>query len=223
MMISVVIFPAISQSRYLAQVSSCKNNLRQIGIALESYADQFAHHYPFGAVSGPAAIAGIYAPVLIESEFIADPATFVCPSNPSDAASMPRLSRVRDALEDVQLLSRLAPSLGGSYAYSLGFRDRGDYLAPSRKRLAGRAISGDRPNRAREGSVGKSNSPNHGGRGQNVLCAGGHVKFLTRPEECTGCDNLFISTRNRVEPGLNGGDVVLGVSEARVDMSEEQF
>ncbi len=223
MMIGVVIFPAISQSRDQAQLTECKNNLRQIGIALDGYADRFAQQYPFFTMSGPFAVAGIYAPVLIESGFAPDASVFVCPSAHDDAASIPKMAQLRDGMDDVQRLSRMVSSLGGSYAYSLGFTEGGVYYAPRRDRLTGKAIVADRPARSTEGNVGHSNSPNHRGRGQNTLCVGGNVKFLTCPQECTGCDNVFISERNRVEPGSSHHDAVLGVSEARLDASDGDF
>jgi hypothetical protein len=222
-MIGIVIAPAISQSRQVAQLTACKNNLRQIGIGMESYAEQFARHYPFVSASGPLAVAGMYAPVLLDTGHVSDPAVFICPSSHDDASSIPSLSRVRDALDDVQQLSRLAPSLGGSYAYSLGFKENGVYHPPSRAATSGSVFMTDRPTRTSEGDVGNSNSPNHGGRGQNALCIGGNVKYLTTPAECTGCDNLFMSQRNRVEPGANGADQVIGVSEARLDAADDQF
>lgn len=221
LMIGVVIAPAISQSRQTAQLTECKNNLRQIGIAMEGYAGKFAQHYPFVTSTGPLGLAGVYAPVLIDSGYVSDPSVFICPSTKDDAAAIPRMSRINDALNDLKMLSRLAPSLGGSYAYSLGFNEDGVYHPPTRDRMS--VFVTDRPARSTEGDVGHSNSPNHGGRGQNALCVGGNVKYLTCPAECTGCDNLFLNQLNRVGPGMNSSDIAIGVSEARIDACDDQY
>ena len=48
-----------------------------------------------------------------------------------------------------------------------------------------------------------SNSPNHGGRGQNVLYVGGNVKWLTAPTMPTiGCENddIYLNRSQKSRP-----------------------
>jgi prepilin-type processing-associated H-X9-DG protein len=58
-----------------------------------------------------------------------------------------------------------------------------------------------------------SNSINHGGAGQNVLFADGHVQFL--PQRTFGEDDIFLNRDRKVAAGLDATDIVLGYSAAR--------
>ena len=213
--LSMVVFPALGQSRQRKILAECSNHLRTIGVALENYSTNFAHYYPYSSSSGPLGVVGMYAPILLESGYVSDAATFVCPGSEDDPCALPRPSQLRDALDDIDRLASLAPSLGGSYGYSLGVRHDGVYYAPRRGRVAGQLISADRPVRPSMANVARSNSPNHGGAGQNTLFLDGHVEFRTSPRTGTVGDNIFVNQKERVEPGLDWDDSVIGSSEAR--------
>jgi prepilin-type processing-associated H-X9-DG protein len=216
-MISLVILPALNEARHRRGLTECGNHMRQIAVGMLSYAEQYAGHFPFHSSSGPLAVAGMYAPILLETGMVGDSAAFVCPATGDDSRAIRPLRSVEAALDDLKRVSAMVPRLGGSYAYSLGFQDRGVYTPPQRDRMAGHMVLVDRPSRPEEGDVAHSNSPNHAGRGQNALYLDGHVRFLPCPEECTGCDNLYVNQGNRIEPGLNQTDMVLGASEAKLE------
>ena len=99
------------------------------------------------------------------------------------------------------------------YAYSLGFRDErsGAYHGPSDNPNSSSQtpIMADRP--PAQGLP--HNSINHGGAGQNVLYADGHVKFLT--ERTHGGDDIFLNRALEVAAGVDAADIVLGYSSAR--------
>ncbi len=223
-MISLVILPALNEARHRRGLAECGNNMRQIAVGMLSYAEHYAGHFPFHSSSGPLAVAGMYAPILLETGMVGDPGTFVCPATGDDARAIRSLRSVEAAMGDLRRVSSMVPRLGGSYAYSLGFfRERRVYTPPQLDRLAGRMVLADRSSRPPEGDVAQSNSPNHGGRGQNALYLDGHVRFLPCPEECSGCDNMFVNQGNRIEPGLNQSDVVLGASEAKLETEGAEF
>jgi type II secretory pathway pseudopilin PulG len=216
MMISAVILPALQQSRQQSLLAACTNNLRTLGVALQSYSDDHGGYYPFYTSNGPLAVAGMYAPLLLESGYVADSAAFVCPASGDQATEIPRVAQLRAAVHDIQWLSQTLRSLGGSYGSSLGAQVGGVYCPPRRDCNSGPILT-DRPLRPCEGDVGHSNSPNHGDRGQNALYPDGGVKFLPRPCECDGCDNIFQSLHGLVEPGRAPRDVVIGPSDARLN------
>jgi prepilin-type N-terminal cleavage/methylation domain-containing protein len=64
-----LLLPALNAARKSARKTSCKSNLRQIGMALSMYADDW-EMYPFGELK-----AGLY------DRLIGDPKTFRCPSD----------------------------------------------------------------------------------------------------------------------------------------------
>jgi hypothetical protein len=223
--ISMILLPAINESRQHRALVDCSYNLHTIGVALESYSSRQGGYLPYYSAEGPLAIGGIYAPILIDSQFILDRSVFTCPSSGDKPATIYSLGELRAAEADIAQLSSMVRNVGGSYGSLLGFRERGVYKSPRSDRLIGQSILADRGHREGEGDVGQSNSPNHGGFGQNALCRDGSVKFFRHPEECPGCDNFYVSLRNRVEPGLTITDNVLGSGDARISNEDdcEQF
>lgn len=223
LVISVIILPAINESRQQRQIVECSNNLRTLGVALGSYAEKFSGYLPFYSTSGPYGVAGIQAALLLETQMVTDRSTFVCPSSGDDVAGIYSFSELRQVEDQVNRLSSMLPTSGGSYGTLLGFRESGEYRAPRMDRMGGLSMMVDRGRRPSEGDVGHSNSPNHGGHGQNALGRDGSVRFFCHPKECPGCDDFYISLRNLVEPGRNPTDTVFGPSEARLSSDDDQF
>jgi hypothetical protein len=220
--ISTIMLPAINESRQRRALVECKNNLRTIGIALETYNSKHGGYLPFYATQGPLGIAGIYAPILIESQFVSDRSVFVCQGSGDAATGVQSLGELRAAQADIEYLSSMARTVGGSYGSLLGFRERGVYKSPRRDRLGGQTVLVDRPRRPAEGDV-HLNSPNHGGQGQNMLLRDGSVRFLCYPKECPACDNMFVNWGDCVGPGWNETDQVFGPSDTRLSVESGQF
>ena len=209
-LISVVIFPALDQSRQQRMLVDCSNNLRNLGVAMESYAQSHSQYFPFFSATGPLNVAAMSVPLLLETGWVAERSTFVCPASRDDPASIPQPARVRAALDEVDRLSSVLPSMRGSYGYTLGVKLGDHYYAPRRDQMADRLLTSDRAPRPGEGCVSRSNSPNHRGRGQNALFPDGHVRFLCSPEARPNGDNIFTSLRHLVEPGCTWSDTVIG-------------
>ncbi len=125
---------------------------------------------------------------------------------------------VATAVPAPQLESR-AWNLGGSYAYSLGYSDNtGDHGPRLDPQLASsmRPLVADRP--PRDIMLGATtNSPNHGGAGQNVLFMDGHCVYCTQrvlPCAAGGFDDIYLNQDNQVHAGRSPWDTVLGDSQA---------
>ena len=116
-------------------------------------------------------------------------------------------------MSDEEFMMR-APCLAMCYAYPLGYRDEaGTYHGPGdipQSSWSQTPIMADRA--PAEGIL--NNSVNHGGAGQNVLFADGHVKFLTERNLGTG-DDFFLNREGKIAAGLDPTDNVLGHSAAR--------
>jgi hypothetical protein len=209
---SILFFPAVANSRYQARVAACQNNLRQLGVGLRLYSLDAAGYFPFVPAEGNRAVAGVYAPILIESGCLDEPRILLCPSSPlaehPEEYQVPSLKQVD--LARGEQLRRLWQLMGGSYGYCLGCQEGGT-LRPVRDR--GRdhfVLASDTPQLLPSGG----NSRNHGGRGQNVLFESGRVGYLLTCLEETSRDNFFLSDRGWVEAGLHPGDSVVGNSAA---------
>jgi prepilin-type processing-associated H-X9-DG protein len=194
-----------------AVAAECKENLRQFYVALQTYRDQHGQ-LPDVAKQSPRDVAGMVVPMLNEAGTLPHKASIRCPGLGSPAFcpfSVSALLGMSDA--DFEMNS---PNLSMSYAYSLGYRDEaGVHHGPGAILPVGWSqtpIMADRP--PAEGLL--LNSMNHGGAGQNVLFADGHVHFL--PERTYGeGDDIFLNRDGKIAAGLGVGDIVLGYSGAR--------
>jgi prepilin-type processing-associated H-X9-DG protein len=200
-----------------ALLVECKNNLRQYYIALQKYHEQNGK-FPDIAKQSPRDVAGIFVPILADAGTLPASASIRCPGIGSPMSCQFTLASLRTMSDDEFALR--SPCLALCYAYSLGYRDEtGAYHGPGdipHGSWSQTPIMADRPPAegilSNEGSL--SNSMNHGGTGQNVLFADGHVQFL--PKRTLGVeDDIFLNRDRKVAAGLDATDIVLGHSAAR--------
>jgi prepilin-type processing-associated H-X9-DG protein len=191
-------------------VVECKNNLREFFDSLRQYREVHGR-FPDVAKESPRDVAGMVVPILNEAGTLSENASIRCPgigSPLSCSFTVSSLSKMGDA--EFALHS---PCLSMCYAYSLGYREGETMHGPgdgSETAFSQTPIMADRP--PAEGV--QSNSINHGGKGQNVLFADGHVQFLTG--RSLGADlDIFLNRDNIVAAGLDAADIVLGYSAAR--------
>ena len=175
--LAAMLLPALSRAREEARKAVCKSNLKQIGLALNIYANDYGDFFPcFGAppvvglqlnacdTGGGTSLLGSRNQLsLLFRNYITDARLFTCPSAPQDAV-MFKGWRADDYLDETRC----------SYAYDpfkmVGYRPTV-------------GVAGDRP-RGDDGNPDVDlNSPNHQNGGQNMLFIDGHVKFLTTPIE----------------------------------------
>src|SRR5262249_3608133 len=108
-------------------------------------------------------------------------------------------------------------SMLGCYAYSLGYvQDSAD----GSKHLFGLSrdigeeqewvpLLADRPPFAPGETQSAANSPNHGGRGQNVVFVDGRGKFLPVRRLGVG-DDIYMNHHGHIAAGITRADAVLG-------------
>jgi prepilin-type processing-associated H-X9-DG protein len=195
-------------------VLACQNNLRVFFTALETYSDQHGGNFPDVAHAAPPPrnVAGLVVPMLAsEGELPAD-ASVRCPGCGAPVAPSLTMDRVL-TMSDADF-ERESVRLAYYYAYSLGYRDQGGRYHGPRADPAQSAAQTPLMSDCPPVDLSLSNSPNHGGRGQNVLFADGHVRFCTSREVGVGGDDIFVNRANRVAAGLDPADAVLGRSTA---------
>ena len=200
----------LARLRDPAMIVECKNNLRQFYLALNQYRDQNGQ-LPDVAKESPRDVAGMVVPILSDAGTLSQSASIRCPGMGTPLANQLSLTALRDMNDDD--FEQRSPTLSPCYAYSLGYRDQnGAYHGPGdhpKGAWSQTPIMADRP--PDEGIL--SNSINHGGEGQNVLFADGHVQFLR--ERTLGSDDIFLNRAKKVAAGLDPTDIVLGPSAAR--------
>lgn len=203
-------FPAIVASRYQSQRVLCQQNLRQAGVALVSYSELTDGRFPTVPAKGNAAVAGIYAPKLIDQQ-LADPQVFECPA----AKNRILVVRVPYSLRDVYQargpqLWQIQQSVGGDYAYRFPYLVNGRLQAQRNRGRENFALLADVPLELNGNSCISSHGP-----GQNLLFEDGHVSYLaTRRLPGALQDDLFLNHQGLVEAGLEEQDCVLAPSHA---------
>jgi prepilin-type processing-associated H-X9-DG protein len=203
----LTLIPALQRSRDRFAQAGCGFNLRSLGVGLAQYATLHGH-YPYTPAGQPRACAGTFAMTLNDSGLLHDPSALDCPCNgPSaKAASLPHL----DGLE--QLQARTPQSYrtlfdGWDYAYHAGYRRETGEAGPVPLHARVPLIA-DRPDYQSDRIL-DGNSPNHGGRGQNVLFTDGHVNWHNTRRVSPLDPDVFLNQALRPGPGLNVHDAAL--------------
>jgi hypothetical protein len=199
-----LIFPLLDVNRSNARVFACANNLRDVGMAMTQYSEHQNGFFPRVAETGSLAAAGIYAPTLLAGGYVTDPRLFVCPgSQLADDPSLriPTIAELQAASGDE--LVQLHRRMGGSYGYDLGYRQAGVYRPTRNLYRETFALVADAP------SEDCSSSPNHSGKGHNVLLEDGHVVLLKSCHLDGSTDDIFTNDEGKVAPGCHVNDAVV--------------
>jgi len=207
---TLLLFPAIENSRFNARVAACQDNLRQLGQALGQYSQHHRGYFPPVPQRGRLAAAGVFAPVLASAGYLESPAVVICPASPLAEDRQFRIPSLDElwAIDDPADLERLRGRMGGSYGYCLGFMENGRYHSPRDMGRWSFALMSDAPSDRLPGHQ----TLNHGGRGQNVLFEDFHAQFFTTPRLIGLSDHFFVNDIGMVAPGRHRDDSVIGNS-----------
>ncbi len=185
---SMLVFPAIQNSRAGARLTACQDKLRQLGVALTQYGQVYGC-LPFIPATGNLAAAGSYAPMLQQAGMLTSPAQIVCPESQLAQKRDFRVPTVAE-LEHAgpTILTVLHRSMGGTYGYHPGHIENNRYVPT---RVHGRehfAVMADAADES-----GSDHSLNHAKRGQNVLCQSGRVVFIVIPRLIENGDHIYVN------------------------------
>ncbi|MDA7978011.1 MAG: hypothetical protein MPJ50_04470 [Pirellulales bacterium] len=212
-----MLFPAISYSRYNAEVAGCQNNLREVGSAMTMYSRSHAGYFPIiptsqaTAEDRKAGVAGIFSTKLVEDGLLTDFRLLACPAVPhhGDGVIIPSMKELASAKSYLRTYHEM---MGGDYGYNLGHvGSDGQYLPTRNLNRDHFAIMGDTPSARLDGG----SSDNHGIWGQNLLFESGRVAFVRSPDAGSGVDNSFLNNAGKVAAGLDWRDAVIAPSFAR--------
>jgi hypothetical protein len=207
--LAMLFFPAIANSRFQSRIAQCQRNLQCVGQALDDYSENTRGFFPRIPLDGNRAAAGLYAPILVDNQYLTETDVLVCPgSRLADNLSLWRVPSLKelDQARGRQLVD-LQRTMGGSYGYTLGYLENDRYQTPRNENRAYFALMSDAPSLHLLGRQ----SENHGGYGQNVLFEDNHVEFIV---DCVAYDRLFVNRDGYAEAGLDSADSVIGHSAA---------
>ncbi len=214
--VSMLIFPALRNSRDGTRLTVCKDHQRQIYVYIANYAQ--IHHGFFPEV-GSDDNAGVFTARLIGNGHVQPEdlaILLVCPGAPladkirsgEFTIRLPNAEEIR-AMTPVQL-AHVTSTSSPFYNYRLPYRVGGHYcnIRDEHRNLS--PVLSD----ASGGEPGDLTSPNHGGKVVQLLCADGSSKSL-RSFALPGIDeDMLRNDLGEVAAGLTPLDTVLGPSNA---------
>lgn len=208
---TTLVFPAVAALRGDQARVGCAAHLRDMGVALAMYADQEHGQLPYVQATGPFNNAGVFSASLKTRDLLTDGKSLLCPSANNGVVLLPDIKQYLNAQKSNPIQAeRFRRYMAGNYGYVLGYNEASRHRGLNQS-AGTRPVMSDRPPRDGEEKVG--NSPNHLGRGQNVLFLDGGVRWIN---SCSfGRDeDLFHNRETVVGAGLGIDDTVIGVSES---------
>lgn len=208
----LTLLPAVQRSRERMAQAGCGYNLQQLGRALWQYGSRHSH-YPFCPEQNTGAPAGAFLALLHDGGQLGEDelALLHCPCN----GPPPK----HPGLPDFKTLCRLhaadpkktCDAIGTDYAYNVGYHHpvHGQVVPIAAIHSANIALLADQPPHRNLRTLLTGNSPNHGGRGQNVLYSDLHVGWHNTRKLGPRDDDMFLNALGQVAPGVNADDAAL--------------
>jgi hypothetical protein len=208
----LTLMPAVQRSRERMEQAGCGYNLQQLGRALWQYGGRY-HQYPFGPDQEPRALTGTFVALLKDSGALTDGelSALDCPCNGR--------SRTHPPLPDFQALCRLQSTnparlremICSDYAYNVGHWHpaKGKVVPVNAIFSATVPVLADQPPHEEFRRVRSGNSPNHGGRGQNVLYSDLHLGWHNTRRIGPNDPDLYLNNRRELAPGVDPDDAAL--------------
>ncbi|HEX2474137.1 MAG TPA: hypothetical protein VHK01_05300 [Lacipirellulaceae bacterium] len=208
--VSMLLFPALRDSRDASRRVDCENNLRNIYFAAAKYAEDHGNYFPG---IHPQDYAGMFV-IRLVSEGYAAPEEMsrllICKSsrlaelvqNGQVRIQLPR--RVNENTIVGPTMAQLCGLASGSYAVRIGYVDADQYYWIREDRGERTPLMSDAP----DFQMAEPRSTNHGGHGQNVLYSDGHVEFLASSTLPSG-DNVYVNVFGVPAAGRGRNDVVM--------------
>ncbi len=205
----LTLLPAVQRSRERMKQAGCVFNLQQLGNSFGQYAsiNQLMPYPPPHRASAPA---GSFASMLHDAGVLNDAKLLDCPCN----GPCPHTTHELVGFDDLERIRRTDPArhqrlVSFDYAYNIGYHHTPQHPGPLDFQHSSRIpVLADQPNHDGR-RIQDGNSPNHAGRGQNVLFGDGTVRwFRTRRVSPTDPD-LYLNNARQPRPGLHEEDSVL--------------
>ena len=193
-----MLLPTLGRAREEARKAKCKSNLRQIGLGIQMYANDFNDYMPLDLEEGVSR--GETDPMsslaLLYPEYVSSRMIFQCPSTGDNLADM-------SAGDSFSPQPPAGETGGGGKVSSYGYDDTKNMLMATNTSEI--AILADAPQRDGSGTLADANSMNHFNKGQNICYLDGHIEWRNSPQGGLDGDNIFESD-----------DVLPAASDSRV-------
>ena len=206
----LTLLPAIQRSRERMSQAGCVFNLQQLGNSLAQYAT-LQESLPYPPSHRSDTHAGMFAVMLHEAGVLRDFSVLDCPCN----GPCPDVKQQVAGFEQVDHIRRTDPELYRrmlcwDYAYNVGYRHpSGESVPLDLRHSASMPVLADSPGHVNFVRIRDGNSPNHEGRGQNVLFGDSTVRWLNTRRAGPHDADIFLNNEREVGPGVHASDSVL--------------
>jgi hypothetical protein len=205
----LTLIPPASRARERMAQAGCTYNLQQLGRALWLYGNKH-HHYPTAPDQVPDVESGSHLAMLNEDGLLPDDLAILdCPSSGHRGKHAP----VPGFQELIELRAanrgQYNAALHTDYAYNISLKHCAAGVDEIQARHGIVPLMSDQPDHDGALTIRPGNSPNHSGRGQNVLYSDLHVGF--HPTRRLGPDDpdMFLNRAGQLSPGDDETDAVL--------------
>jgi len=182
--LAAMLLPALARAREQARRSVCIANLKQIGLALKMYAQDYKEYYPASTMFTSAANepSSGYALSLLINQYVSTQKTFVCPSDLGHMTSSASNAASTYAASMIDITGG-TDNVGNSYAYAQYTNESCDVDTVVVVDKSVGSISGWgtqwTSTLAQYGTTGgRNNTINHKTDGINACMVDGHVKWV---------------------------------------------
>jgi prepilin-type processing-associated H-X9-DG protein len=183
----------LQKHRKDADIAACQQTMHDLYRGLDGYAEDRGGAYPkVGTAAAPTA--GGFINVLASAGQFPTGTVPTCPAGLTPGTELTTFAQHPERPLDDACVAQV------SYHYTLGYRGPSNTVLPAR-----RTMGDQTPLLADSCGV---HSPHR--TGQNVLFAGGHVRFTTTPSVGPGGDDIYRNDDNLVRAGLHTRDASLG-------------
>lgn len=207
--VSMLVFPALRESREGTRRTLCQHNQAQLGIVLTNFSDNHKMYLPH---IGPKEFAGMFI-VRLLMEGYAEPGEMRewldCPAAPVDVRAglqkftIPGPEQLKEM--SPRRRAQLAAAINPCYAVPLPYRDElGEYHDIRNEHSKYLPVFSDASD-----SAAQQISANHDGLYIQILFQDGHVKAFTSDMLPSCGDNMFRNRRGVVAVGTAADDTVL--------------
>jgi prepilin-type processing-associated H-X9-DG protein len=207
----LTLLPAIQRSRERMNQAGCLFNLQQLGNSLGQY-ESVNSILPYPKTNRATAPAGSFATILHDAGMLDNASLLDCPCNGKHLRGSSAELVSFDQSEHIRHNdpARFQHMLCWDYAYNVGYL-HGAHPGPLEVVHSSRIpVIADQPSHDNNlGTILDGNSPNHGGRGQNVLFGDGSVQWFRTRNGGPHDPDIFLNDHHQPRPGIRVQDAVL--------------
>ena len=200
----ITLLPALHRGKSVMSQAGCMFNLRQLGLGLGQYASA---HQSYPSVQ-PNEYAVVFYLKLEDGGFVPKGNTSMdCPC----AVRSDQTQEVHGVINQIRNPSQsLAPlPVKCDYAYNVGYRIDGKPTPVAARTSHMIPLLGDQPAFSTHGEILAGNSPNHFGRGQNILFQDQSVRWCRSRQILPGDGDIYLNNEQRPSYGLHEFDISL--------------